>query len=138
MDYNKPRGHRVFSVINPDVQELVVQALLDTGLREDKRFTSGPSTQVVFNDGTVVNYLDRAKVPDLPGNALTLDSSNPRASAEKFAGLLREKGYDAQTIAPIAARGDAFVVVFSLALEHWMLGFRAPEIKKIEEELSRK
>lgn len=60
MDYNKPRGHRVFSVINPDVQELVVQALLDTGLREDKRFTSGPSTQVVFNDGTVVNYLDRA------------------------------------------------------------------------------
>lgn len=134
-----PHGHRVFGVAGAATRDILVAALSQSGLRELHRFTSGPTTQVVFDDGTVINLLDRRGGLALPSTALTIPVVDPRATADSLATQLRAAGHTAEVFEPVPTLPqNSFVIVFSTGLEGWIMGFRSFPLQQIEDELAAK
>ncbi len=132
-----PHGHRVFGVPDASVQSIIAETLVATGLKEIRRFSSGPSHQIVFEDGTVVNRLDRSGGLNLPSTALTVPVADPLVTAQTLVEQLHHAGHQAAFIEPVKhLPPNSFVVVFSGAFEGWMMGFRSLRLEEIEKQLA--
>lgn len=132
-----PHGHRVFGVTDRATQDILAKALSESGLKELHRFISGPTTQVVFDDGTVINLLDRRGGIALPSSALTIPVADPQATAGDLAAQLRAAGHTAEVCEPVPSLPpNSFVIVFSSGLEGWIMGFRSLSLQQTEDKLA--
>jgi len=132
------RGHRTYGLPSEATRSVILKVLRNTGgFREQFTFCSGPTKQTLLWDGfTVLNLLDKSKLGNVTGNAISVPVKDPLAAADEAVKILSESGYVA-SVHPIEAVDlppNRLVVVDSNAFEGWVLVFRRHVFKmpKIE------
>ena len=122
------RGHRCFAVPNERAAKVVVTILGKiAGLPERFTFAPGSTCQTLLWDNmtVIIRHEGDVRGQGLAPNGLSVVVSNPKASAQEAAAMLKRAGF-AATIKDdvIPEADDKFVLLASDAFDGWVLAFR--------------
>lgn len=138
-------GHRAYGAANLKAAIVIERVITDLGgLRRDIAFAAGPTRQIMFYDGTVINLVGDGvrklkKLPlnpmeDLPQTGLSIINNKPGYAALQAVVWLQQDGFEAE-IVPITMEGlpkGSFAFVRSNAFDNdrWLLVIRwwAPKL----------
>lgn len=126
-------GHRGFCVANEYAAKILVSAINEvTGIKERFTFDPGSTHQTLLWDNTtvIIWFDEEIKKQELDRDFISFSVPNPKEAAEKFAGILREKGYSADIKYNILPEsGNKFVLLQSNMFPDKVITFRKHILK---------